>query len=67
MKDFTKNFKDGFAKTSKFIKDSSEEAMSKLKEGAEKVSSMGPVAKEKVIEVVNDVLTVLQFLFYLYL
>jgi hypothetical protein len=62
MKDFKKNLLDGLSKTSKFLKDSSEEAVNKIKEGAEKLSTAGPVAKEKVIEVVNDVLAVLPIL-----
>ena len=62
MKDFTKNLKDGLAKTSQFIKASSEEAVNKLKEGAEMVGAMGPVAKDKVIDMVNDVIDVLPLL-----
>lgn len=62
MKDFRKNFKDGLAKTSQFLKYSSEEAAAKIKEGAEKISSMGPVAKDKVINVVNDVVAILPLL-----
>ena len=48
MKDFKKNLQEGFAKTTEFLKNS-----------AEKLSSVGPVAKEKAVEVVNDVLAVL--------
>lgn len=62
MKDFTKNLKDGFLKTSQFVKKSSEEAAAKIKEGAEKLGQLGPNAKEKIIEVVNDVVAVLPLL-----
>ncbi|BDS11417.1 hypothetical protein [Aureispira anguillae] len=62
MKDFTKNLKDGLAKTSQFVKKSSEEAVTKLKEGAEKLTHLGPTAKEKIIDVVNDVVAVLPLL-----
>lgn len=62
MKDFTKNLKDGLAKTSQFIKASSEEAVNKLKEGAEMVGAIGPVAKDKVVDMVNDVIDVLPLL-----
>jgi hypothetical protein len=62
MKDFRKNLKDGLAKTSSFVKKSSEDVVEKLKEGVEKISQVGPVAKEKIIEVVNDVVAVLPIL-----
>jgi hypothetical protein len=62
MKDFRKNLKDGLAMTSSFVKKSSEDVVEKLKEGVEKISQVGPVAKEKIIEVVNDVLAVLPIL-----
>ncbi len=48
MKDFKKNLQEGLAKTTEF-----------LKSGVEKLSSVGPAAKEKAVEVVNDVLAVL--------
>jgi hypothetical protein len=48
MKDFKKNLQEGLAKTTEFLKSS-----------AEKLSSVGPAAKEKAVEVVNDVLAVL--------
>lgn len=62
MKDFRKNLKDGLAKTSKLIKTASEEATSKIKEGAEKLGGIGPATKDKVVEVVNDVIAVLPLL-----
>ena len=62
MKDFKKNFFEGLSKTSQFIKETSEEAAQKIKEGSEKLSGSGKVAKEKIIEVVNDVIAVLPLL-----
>lgn len=62
MKDFTKNLKDSLSKTTEFVKKSSEGAVSKLKEGAEKLGQIGPAAKEKIIDVVNDVVAVLPLL-----
>lgn len=62
MKDFTKNLKDGLTKTSQFLKTSSDEVMTKLKEGAEKIGQMGPAAKDQVVKVVNDVVSVLPLL-----
>ncbi len=62
MKDFTKNLKDGLAKTSEFLKTTSEEASKKIKEGAEKLGAVGPATKEKVIEMTNDVIAVLPLL-----
>jgi hypothetical protein len=62
MKDFKKNFLEGLTKTSQFIKETSEEAAQKLKESSDKLSGTGKIAKDKVIEVVNDVLAVLPLL-----
>lgn len=62
MKDFKKNLKDGFTKTTNFVKKSSEDVVEKIKEGVEKVSQVGPAAKEKIVEVVNDVVAVLPLL-----
>ena len=62
MKDFKKSFMDGLSKTTKFLKETSEEAAQKIMEGTEKLSGSGKVAKEKIIEVVNDVLAVLPLL-----
>lgn len=62
MKDFKKNLKDGFTKTTNFVKKSSEDVVGKIKEGVEKVSQVGPAAKEKIVEVVNDVVAVLPLL-----
>lgn len=62
MKDFRKNLKDGLAKTSDFVKKSSGDVVEKLKEGVEKISQVGPATKEKIIEIVNDVVAVLPLL-----
>jgi hypothetical protein len=62
MKDFRKNLKDGLAMTSNFVKKSSEDVVEKLKEGVDKIGQIGPVAKEKIIDVVNDVVAVLPLL-----
>jgi len=62
MKDFTKKFKDGLSKTSDFLKKSSEDAAQKLREGAEKLSNIGPMTVDKVADVVNDVIAVLPLL-----
>jgi hypothetical protein len=62
MKDFKQNLKDGLAKTSDFVKKSSGDVVEKLKEGVEKISQVGPAAKEKIVEIVNDVVAVLPIL-----
>jgi len=62
MKDFRKNLKEGLSKTSDFVKKSSGDVVEKLKEGVEKISQVGPAAKEKIVEVVNDVVAVLPIL-----
>lgn len=62
MKDFRKNLKDGLAKTSSFVKKSSEDVVGKLKEGVDKIGHVGPAAKEKIIDIVNDVVAVLPLL-----
>lgn len=62
MKDFTKNFKDGLNKTSQFLKSSSEDLLVKLREGAEKLGTLGPAAKDKIIDLVNDVVAILPLL-----
>ncbi|WMX12122.1 hypothetical protein [Aureispira sp. CCB-E] len=62
MKDFRKNLKDGLTKTTNFVKKSSEDVVEKIKEGVEKIGQVGPAAKEKIVDVVNDVVAVLPLL-----
>lgn len=62
MKDFKKNLQDNLNKTSEFLKKTSEEAISKLKESAEKMTHLGPTAKDKVAKLVEDFLETLPIL-----
>lgn len=62
MKDFRKNLQDNFDKASDFLKKSSGEAINKLKESAEKMTHLGPAAKDKVAQLVNDFLEILPIL-----
>ncbi len=62
MKDFKKNFQDNFDKASEFLKKSSGEAINKLRESAEKMTHLGPAAKDKVAQLVSDFLDILPIL-----
>lgn len=62
MKDFRKNLQDNFDKASDFLKKSSGEAINKLKESAEKMTHLGPAAKDKVAQLVSDFLEILPIL-----
>lgn len=62
MKDFKKSLQDNFDKASEFLKKSSEDAITKLKESAEKMNHLGPAAKDKVAGLVEDFLAILPIL-----
>lgn len=62
MKDFRKNLQDNFDKASDFLKKSSGEAITKLKESAEKMTHLGPAAKDKVAGLVGDFIAILPIL-----
>ncbi len=62
MKDFTDRFKKGLQKTTEFLKTASEEAANKIKEGGEMLSNSIPTAKEKVVQLVQEVLVALPLL-----
>ena len=62
MDDFKKSLKDQWAKTAEFLKKSSEEAAIKIKEGVDKMGSIGPATINKAADIVNELLQVLPLL-----
>lgn len=62
MDDFRKNLKDSLTRTAEFLKKSSEEAASKIKEGVDKIGNIGPATINKAAELVNELIAVLPLL-----
>lgn len=62
MDDFKKNLKENLAKTAEFLRKSSEEAASKIKEGVDKMGNIGPATLNKAANIVNELLAVLPLL-----
>jgi hypothetical protein len=62
MEDYKKSFKEGLDKAAEFLKKSSEEVGSKLKEGVEKISQIGPAAVDKAADLVNDLIAIMPLL-----